>query len=333
MTSQITLALYRFLSNWRNFLTVYLICCFVGIALAAPWISPPIDPLQPPNIKLVQSYERDPLPPSDDIPLGTAPYYAPPDMLFHYDVLHSLIWGTRDALRFGLIVALTAACVGVLIGAASATIGGLFNMLMMRITDAFLAFPVIAGVWLFEQMMEHINYNGAYAGVDMVSATQPSLHRFLSVIGLDGVMLALICFSWMPYARLINAEVLKLKQAEFIMAAKATGVRPIHIIFKHLLPNSITPAIVLVARDIGGMVVLQAALAFIGIGGDVVYQGTAEWARLLLLGRTWIIGVGGNVLSYWWLYVPVTLTLILFGISWNMLGDRLNVMLNPRERP
>ena len=97
-----------------------------------------------------------------------------------------------------------------------------------------------------------------------------------------------------------------------------------------MLPNAIAPAIVLIARDIGGLVILQAAFAFIGIGGTITGDIT-EWNRLLLLGRTWIIGIGGNLLLYWWMYIPVTLALVLFGVGWNMLGDRLNVIFSPWE--
>jgi peptide/nickel transport system permease protein len=81
---------------------------------------------------------------------------------------------------------------------------------------------------------------------------------------------------------------------------------------------------VLGARDVGGMVVLTAAFTFIGLGGST------EWGDLLSISRDYIIGSGGNPLTYWWVFMPVTLALILFGIGWNLLGDGLNTVLDPR---
>jgi peptide/nickel transport system permease protein len=137
-------------------------------------------------------------------------------------------------------------------------------------------------------------------------------------------MLTLILFSWMPYCRLINATMTHLKQSEYVLAARSLGAGQARIILRHLLPNAIPPAVVLAARDIGAMVILDAAFTFIGVGGSV------EWGTLLVLGRDWAIGIGGNPLTYWWVYLPATLTLVLFGVTWNLLGDGLNTTLNPR---
>ena len=108
-------------------------------------------------------------------------------------------------------------------------------------------------------------------------------------------------------------------------AARAVGVKPARILFRHLLPNAISPAIVLFARDVGGMVILDAAFAFFKLGG------TVEWGQLLALNRSWILGTGGNPLTYWWVYLPFTLALVVYGVAWGMLGESLNSALNPRE--
>jgi peptide/nickel transport system permease protein len=138
-------------------------------------------------------------------------------------------------------------------------------------------------------------------------------------------MLTLILFSWMPYARIINATTLRLRQVDFIQASRALGASKIRIIFRHLLPNIISPAIVLMARDFGGMVVLSAAFTFIGISGS------SPWGAIIGVGRDWIIGPGGNPFVYWWTYVPATLALLFFGIGWNLIGDGLNSMLTTRQ--
>jgi len=93
---------------------------------------------------------------------------------------------------------------------------------------------------------------------------------------------------------------------------------------RHLLPNAIAPAVVLVARDVGAMVILESAFTFIGMGGNT------EWGVLLVTGRDYVIGMGGNPLAYWWTFLPVSLALVFFGVGWNLLGDGLNTMLNPR---
>jgi peptide/nickel transport system permease protein len=118
--------------------------------------------------------------------------------------------------------------------------------------------------------------------------------------------------------------VARLKQEEYAMAARTIGATHLRIILRHLLPNGIAPAIVMAARDVGGMVILEAAFTFIGVGGG------SPWGMLLVSGRDWIIGPGGNPLAYWWVFLPATLAVILFGVGWNLLGDGLNSALDPR---
>ena len=102
------------------------------------------------------------------------------------------------------------------------------------------------------------------------------------------LMLSLIIFSWMSYARLVHSIVATLKQTEFVQAARAMGGSSFWIVRKHLLRNSIGPAIVLGARDVGGVVLLQATLTFVQIGGDSI------WGEMLAQGRNWVIGPGGS---------------------------------------
>ncbi|MFC1997106.1 ABC transporter permease [Chloroflexota bacterium] len=320
----------RSLTNWRNLAPIVFVCLFFVVAAAAPYISPPADPNNPLPFKLVDSFDINPLPPGPDIPLGTSVYYESPEMLLHYDVWHSLIWGTRHALRFGLTVAIFSAIFGILIGAFSGYTGGRTNNLVMRVTDAFLAFPLIAGYWVLAQIIKSYEWANTMYGLESVVVQLSSRQRLFAALGVNPLLLAFILFSWMPYARLINANMLRLKSTEYVLAARTIGAKPSHIVLRHLIPNAITPVIVLLARDIGGMVILLTAFEFIGIGSSIT-EGISEWGRLLYLGRTWIIGLGGNLLLYWWLYIPVTLALMLFGIAWNILGDRLNILINPRQ--
>lgn len=301
----------RFLSHWQNYLALVLVAFFIEVAVFAPVLAPSADPESPefyryPAGARVTSL-RVPMPPDDELVLGTAPG--------GFDIYYSLIWGVRPALRFGLMGALISGSFGVVLGAVSAFVGGWFNRVTLRITDAFLSFPVIAGVFLFTEILRPADF---YRTIQ--TAIQVALLDF------GPVLLALILFSWMPYTRLINANITRIKQMEFVLAAKTIGVTRFRIIFRHLLPNTISPAIVLVARDIGAMVMLEATFAFIGLGG------TIPWGVILAASKDWIIGPGGNPLVYWWVFIPTTLTLVLFGMGWNLLGDGLNEALDPRRK-
>jgi peptide/nickel transport system permease protein len=304
------ITLRRFLSNWQNLFALAIIACYVYVAVAAARIAPPSDLEEPTLFRVIPDVRASalyvPRPPGPTAPLGTASR--------GFDIFYSLVWGTRPVLRFGLVTVLTTASFGVLIGAISGYFGGSLNRLVLRITDAFLTFPAIAGIFLFGQILTPAD----------PEAPLNLLQRAVSVLGLDPVMLALIVFSWMPYARIINANMIKLKQTEYALAAQTIGATPLRIILRHLLPNAIAPAIVLAARDVGGMVILEAAFNFIGVGSGL------PWGVLMVSSRDWVIGPGGNPLTYWWVYVPTTLALILFSIGWNLLGDGLNTVLDPR---
>ena len=317
-------SLRRFFTNRKNWLGIFLISVFLFVAIAAPLISP-VDPKDPGPFKRVgRALDKIPYPPSSEALLGTLPG--------QFDILHSLVWGTRDALRFGLFVALGSSLIGILFGVIAGYAGGRVNSWMMRFADAFLTFPPLAGVVFLQQMVDITK--GALIGneyYDFLSIgvvrfdyeVSSPLLDFLSKV--DPLLLILILFSWMPYARLVNSMVLTLIQADYIQATRSLGGSPFWIIRKHLIPNSISPAIVLAARDVGSAVIIQATFTFIGLGGD------SPWGTMLSMGRDWIIGSNGNIFSYWWAYLPATIMVVVFGIAWNLLGDGINDALDPNS--
>lgn len=316
-----------FLSRWQNILGLVIVVPFLLLAIIAPIIAPDVDGKGTSAFRQVEDLKGQfPFPPGENSLLGTVPSGIRGIQL---DVFYNLVWGTRSAVKFGLLAALATGLIGVLIGATSAYIGGWGSQLIMRITDAFLAFPVIVGVVVFQQFYVIANQ---YTTMQMLYALDnpvepvPKLSLLQLIVDkVDPILLAIILFSWMPYARMTYSMVLTVRSLEFVEAAHALGAHPFQIIFRHLIPNSISPAIVLGARDIGGVVLLQATLTFIGIGGG------SEWGELLSIGRRWIIGVGGSIMTYWWVFVPITLALILFGVGWNLLGDGVNDWLNPHR--
>ncbi len=317
-------SLHYFFSRWQNWLGLVIVLAFTFVALAAPVLSPPNDTTLGAFKKVGRSTDSTPHPPSDIAPLGTLPGQL--------DVYHALIWGTREALQFGVLVALGAFIFGVLFGAISGYAGGIVNSIMMRITDAFLTFPALAAVVFLQQMVavtiESMGgtywFNNDYRGrlIDF-QFTPPPFAVFLMKV--DPILISLILFSWMPIARIVNTMVITLKNTEFIQAARALGGSSTYIVRRHIIPNSIGPAIVLAARDVGSSVILQATITFIGLGGQ------SAWGMLLSLGRNWVIGPGGSLLATWWVFAPATIAIVLFGVGWNLLGDGLSEMLDPKR--
>lgn len=316
----------RLLRHYEFTLGLVITGFFALIAFAAPLLAPEslITEEQeglnlPAHFRMVGNH-REPLPqpPSQEAILGTSGRQI--------DVLYSLVWGTRCAFQFGLPVAFGAALVGCLVGASSGVFGGWANWLLMRLTDGFLTFPIIAAVVIANEVRRFLfyqlttNYTFLLTPVSEMQGFSPILELLLSL------QVVFIMFTWMPYARLVNGMVLRLKSSEFVLAAEMVGATRGRIVTRHLIPNIIAPIIVLISRDIGAVVLLQAALTFTRFSRGSV------WGSLLVFGRDFIMGNGGNPLRYWWVFIPPSLVIVLFGIGWNLIGDGLNEWLNPRTR-
>jgi peptide/nickel transport system permease protein len=306
----------RFFQQIQVLIGLAIVGFFVLVAVFAGQIAPMEGPNiysdEPTPYRIIGNrFDGQPRPPTAEAPLGTTSD--------QYDIYTLMVWGTRSALRFGLIVTFATAFIGTILGSLSGYLGGWFNGLTMRVTDALLTFPLVAGVWMIDNLSQPI-YSfeiGDYLQTDLV--------RLLDYLQIEPIALGFIIFSWMPYARLMNANVQTLKRLSFIQASEALGGGALHVVWKHLIPNAISPALVLAARDIGGMVIMATAFTFIGIGG------TDEWGVILSTSRNWIVGIGGNPFQFWWTFVPTTLAIILFGVGWNLLGDGINVYLNPKK--
>lgn len=299
----------QFLLRPQNLLGLLLVLTFASVALAAPRLAPRAnDPSIAPDFRRIgRRTDATPHPPDAEALFGTLPGQL--------DIYYTVVWGTPSALKFGIVVAACTATLGVLLGAASGYAGGWMQRLTVPVIDAFLAFPAIAGYWVIRYSM--------FPSTPSLFTT--SLQRLVSTLQLDPLMVALILFSWMPYARITNSSTIRLRQIEYVQAARALGAGPLRVIARHIVPNLAAPILVLAARDVGGTVMLAAAFTFIGVGGDL------PWGTLLAIGRDWIIGPGGSLTAYWWVYLPVTAALLLFGIGWNLLGDGLNDLVAGRR--
>ncbi|HSG63631.1 MAG TPA: ABC transporter permease, partial [Gammaproteobacteria bacterium] len=189
-------------------------------------------------------------PPSSEHPLGL-------DDLGR-DVLSRVIWGARVSLQVGLAVVLISTLVGVSLGAFSGYFGGAIDTAVMRTCDVLLAFP------------------GILLAIAMVAVMGPSLQN---------VIIALCITGWVSYARLVRGQVLKVREVEFVVAARALGARSLRVIAGHVLPNVMSPVIVMATLGLAGAILAEASLSFLGLG---VQPPTPSWGGMLTAGRRYI---------------------------------------------
>ena len=219
-----------------------------------------------------------------------------------YDIFYGIIWGTRTAFRTGFIVVIATFLIGIIIGSISAYYGGVVDNIIMRIVDVFLTLPFIL------------------AALIMAAVITPRIGK-----SLIPSIIALITFGWMGYARIIRGDILSLKERDYIMAARVIGVKDGRILLRHIIPNAIFPTLVLASLAIGDVVLSFAALSFLGIGTDIGY---ADWGQVLSFARNWIT----SLQTYWFIVVWPGVTLVLFVMGWNLVGDALRDVLDPRMR-
>ncbi len=234
-------------------------------------------------------------------PLITVDYH-PFGMIDGRDIFYGVVWGTRTAFRIGLIVTIFSTIIGLVIGSISGYYGGWVDETLMRITDVFLSIPFLVAAIV--------------------------LTTFLGS-GLNKVMIAMIIFGWMGTARLIRGNILQVKEEQFILAAKALGVKDFFIIIKHVLPNTIFPVVIQASMRMGSLVITAAALSFLGLGAPTGY---ADWGALLNYSRDWILGAQGEAFKYWFALFYPGLAMVLFVLAWNLLGDALRDTFDPRLR-
>ncbi|MFO7889196.1 MAG: ABC transporter permease [bacterium] len=302
----------KLLSNSTSLIGLILLFIFIVIAIFAPYIAPPLfpDPYQIPRM----SWDTEPQPPgfpmADDMRFVYESMGEPiirDKAIFGtaqggYDIFYGLIWGTRTAFRIGIITVVFAMIIGVILGSIAAYFGGWLDEFLVRITDIFLSIPFLVAAMVLTTILGR---------------------------GLDKVMIALVSFGWMGYARVIRGSILCVKEEVYITAARALGVRDYSIIVRHLLPNTIFPVLVQASMNIGSMVITAAALSFLGVGAPMGY---ADWGQMVSFARNWIIGSPGNAGEYWYAVFFPGVFIVLFVLSWNLVGDTLRDIMDPRLR-
>ncbi|AGN02365.1 oligopeptide transport system permease OppC [Salinarchaeum sp. Harcht-Bsk1] len=216
------------------------------------------------------------------------------------DMLSRVMVGARYSISIGFIVVAITGTIGLIYGAIAGYYGGWVDELLMRFVDTIFAFPGLVLALVIVTMLGK---------------------------GYWELVLAFSAFGWASYARLIRGEILKVKQEEYVTAAKALGARDASVIFRHIVPNAIAPLIVQASLSIGTVVIGVAALGFLGLGFP---PGTPEWGTMLDSTRqTLIQGPGGSI--PWWATVYPGGAIFLFVMAMNMIGDGINDALDAQE--
>ncbi|HXT37721.1 MAG TPA: ABC transporter permease [Chloroflexota bacterium] len=206
-----------------------------------------------------------------------------------------ILFGARTALTVGFVTALTSIVIGVPMGAVAGLRGGSFDFAVMRVVDITAAYPQV----LF--------------ALFIVAASGSSLWNIILAIGL---------LNWITLCRLTRAQVLALRDQEFVEAARAMGVSTPAIVLRHLLPNVVGPLLVTVAVGIPTAIFTEASLGFLGLGIDPT---TPDWGNMIANARE-------NISYYWYLALFPALALAVTMVAFNFVGDGLRDALDPRER-
>jgi peptide/nickel transport system permease protein len=210
-------------------------------------------------------------------------------------LLSNLIHASRIALSIGFISTGVAVVIGVVIGGLMGYYGGLIDLIGMRIAEIFDAIPTLLLLLIF------------------VAVFTPNIYIMMAIIGFT---------SWVSYAYFIRAEFLSLRDRDFVQAARAAGL-PVHLIlFRHMLPNGITPLIVSASFGVASAILAESTLSFLGIG----LTNEASWGNLL----EQALGEGGTF--YWWIALYPGLAIFLTVFAYNLIGEALRDALDPKIR-
>jgi peptide/nickel transport system permease protein len=277
---------------------IVLIMIVVIMALAAPLLAPPANPNDP--LYIPKDFLSPKPPGAEGHLLGTGFQGA--------DIYYGIIWGARTSINISLFVVLNAAIIGIVLGAISGYYGKRIDDVIMRLTDVFLSIP----------------------GLILAMAIATVLSR-----SIENIMFALILVWWPPYTRLIRGQVLSVRESTFVEAARAIGCKSNRILFRHIVPNSLSPMLVAITMDIGAVVLVAAGLSYLGFGAPT---GTAEWGKMVSDGQQYFLstieypaGSGEFYTPYWMVTFP-GLMIFIFVMGFNLLGDALRDILDPRLR-
>ena len=211
------------------------------------------------------------------------------------DILSRVLHGGRTSLTVGFAAVSASVLLGVIIGGIAGYLGGMWDEAIMRVTDVFLAFP------------------GILLAIALMSVLAPSLWN---------IVISLSAFGWVGYARLVRAQVLALREREFVVAAGAAGAAPGRILVHHLFPNIISPVVVEASIGMAGAILAESGLSFLGLG---IQPPAPSWGAMLAEGGDFLL-----VAPHLTIYPGIAIALTVMGL--NILGDGLRDLLDPTQK-
>jgi peptide/nickel transport system permease protein len=253
----------------------------VAILLVVALFAPQLAPFEPDAQNLAERL----LPPSALHPFGT-------DQLGR-DILSRVIWGSRITLLIIGLAAITVAPIGLAVGIVAGYRGGLVDRVLMRITDVFMAFPRLV------------------LALALVAALGP---------GIENAIIAIAATAWPPYARLARAETLTLRRQDFIAAARLQGASHGRILFRHIMPLTVSTILARLTLDLAGMILIAAGLGFLGLGAQ---PPSPEWGAMVASGREFLT-------QQWWVATMPGAAIFLVSLAFNLIGDGLRDVLDPK---
>jgi peptide/nickel transport system permease protein len=210
-------------------------------------------------------------------------------------VLTRVIFGARVSLKVGFVAVGIAVVIGTVVGLFAGFYEGWIDAVLMRFVDIMLCFPTF------------------FLILAVIAMLEPSIWYIMMIIGVTG---------WMGVARLVRAEVLSLKSRDFVTAARVLGASDRRIIFRHILPNALSPVLVSATLGIAGAILTESALSFLGIG---VQPPTPSWGNILTSGKDYIEFA-------WWLSLFPGLAILVTVLSYNLVGEAIRDALDPRRQ-
>ncbi|MGE0723954.1 MAG: ABC transporter permease [Alphaproteobacteria bacterium] len=280
-TRRFRLAVWLLGRSFASVLGIVLVSAIVALALLGPWIVP-----YPEHVEGAIDLANKLQPPSAAHWFGT-------DEVGN-DILTRIIIGARLSLLVGIGITLAAAAIGAPLGILAGTAGGRLREVIMRLTDMFLSVP------------------GLVLAIALVAALGP---------GIGNAMIALILVWWPGYVRLAESKALAIREEPYIEAARVVGASRFRILWRHVLPNAISPLIVKMSMDVGQAILAVASLGFIGLGAK---PPTPEWGAMISIAR-------GYLPEWWWYAVFPGLFIYASVLGFNLLGDGLRDILDPRS--
>lgn len=210
------------------------------------------------------------------------------------DLFTRMVYGARISISVGIVAVGISVIIGTLLGLFAGYFGGKTDMIIMRFVDIMLCFPAFFLILM------------------VIAFLEPSIYNVMIVIGLT---------SWTGLSRLVRGETLSIKERDFITAAKGLGLTQKRIIFVHILPNVVAPIIVAAVLGVGGAILTESGLSFLGLG---VQPPTPSWGNILTSGKDYIH-------IAWWLSLFPGLAILITVLGWNLLGEGLRDVFDPRE--